>query len=44
MCVNEWFGMILINEGSNIIQKKKKSQERLKQHAVEFSGYIKRED
>jgi len=31
--------MILINEGSNIIQKKgkkKKSQERLKQHAVEF--------
>jgi hypothetical protein len=36
MCVKECFGMILINEGSNTIQKKKKSQERLKQHGVEF--------
>lgn len=26
MCVNECFGMILINEGSNIIQKKKKKK------------------
>lgn len=28
MCVNECFGMILINEGSNIIQKKGKKKKK----------------